>query len=61
MKKEASSLVSQALRSRNRALLLTLLGLVTVFYVVSFIRTGAALRLSLPAHLPSVGNEASSS
>ena len=60
MKKGASSsLVSRALRSRNRALLLTLLGLVTVFYVVSFIRTGAALRLSLPAHPSSVSNASS--
>ena len=59
MKKEVSSLLSQALRSRNRALLLTLLGLVTVFYVVSFIRTGAALRLSTPTHPPSVSNASS--
>ena len=60
MKKEVSSLVSQALHSRNRALLLALVGLVTVFYVVSFIRTGEALRLSIPAHPPSVRNVDSS-
>ena len=59
MKKEVSSLVSQALHSRNRALLLTLLGLVTVFYVVSFIRTGEALRLSIPAHPHPVNNASS--